>query len=143
MRRAALALACLLLPALASAGWFRTDTQEGYRLFQQGRYRAAARHFQDPYRKGVALYRAGEFAAAAAAFAAPQRQAVALDARYNLGNAWFRLGEYRKAIDAYTQVLKARPDHEDAAHNLALARAALGLPPEPQPKEDEAEEQQE
>ncbi len=46
-------------------------------------------------------------------------------ARYNLGNARFKQGDLVGAIDAYEQVLNAVPDHDDAHHNLALARGLL------------------
>jgi tetratricopeptide (TPR) repeat protein len=41
---------------------------------------------------------------------------------YNLGNAWFRLGNFGEAILSYERALALDPHHPEAAANLALAR---------------------
>jgi tetratricopeptide (TPR) repeat protein len=41
---------------------------------------------------------------------------------YNLGNAWFRLGGFGKAILNYERALALDPHHPEAAANLRLAR---------------------
>ena len=81
--------------------------------------------FQDPYRRGVALYRAGRYEDAVRAFEQAEQGKDVQSARYNLGNARFRLGDFAGAAEAYEQVLSAEPSDDDAAHNLALARAML------------------
>ncbi|QIK37520.1 VWA domain-containing protein [Caldichromatium japonicum] len=120
-----LALAVLLPPPSAQAGWFKTREQEGYDLYRQGDYGSAARSFADPYRRGVALYRAGDYQGAERTFSQALDGPFAEDARYNLGNARFKLGDYAGAAEAYEGVLAQNPSHEDAAYNLALARAML------------------
>lgn len=121
-----LAIAFLLVPPhSAEAGWFKTREQEGYELYRQGDYGRAAQSFSDPYRRGVALYRAGDYQGAERAFAQALDGPFAEDARYNLGNARFKLGDYAGAAQAYEGVLAQNPAHEDAAYNLALARAML------------------
>lgn len=41
---------------------------------------------------------------------------------YNLGNAWFRLGDFGKAILNYERALALDPHHPEASANLRLAR---------------------
>jgi tetratricopeptide (TPR) repeat protein len=41
---------------------------------------------------------------------------------YNLGNAWFRLGDFGKAILNYQRALALDPHHPEATANLRLAR---------------------
>jgi tetratricopeptide (TPR) repeat protein len=41
---------------------------------------------------------------------------------YNLGNAWFRLGNFGKAILNYERALALDPHHPEASANLRLAR---------------------
>lgn len=113
------------LPITAQAGWFKNSEQEAVAAYESGAYSSAAAAFSDPFRRGVALYRAGRYAEAEAAFSKPQRSAVSTEAEYNLGNARFAQGDYVGAISAYEEVLSAEPTHDDAAHNLALARARL------------------
>ena len=40
---------------------------------------------------------------------------------YNLGLAYYHIGNYPEAIDAFTQVEQLRPDHADTYYNMALA----------------------
>lgn len=51
--------------------------------------------------------------------------ALSDDALFNLGNAHFQLGDYDAAADAYRALLRRRPDHADAKHNLELTLSAL------------------
>lgn len=119
------------------AGWFETRDQEARGLFETGQYDAAAERFDDPYRSGVAAYRAGDYGRAERAFAAVSRDSVAEDARYNRGNALFKLERYRDAADAYEGVLRENRNHEDARHNLALALEMLQSEQDPQTKQKE------
>jgi tetratricopeptide (TPR) repeat protein len=41
---------------------------------------------------------------------------------YNLGNAWFKLGDFGKAILNYERALALDPQHPEASANLRLAR---------------------
>ena len=53
---------------------------------------------------------------------------------YNLGNAWFRLGDFGKAIVNYERALALDPQHPEATANLRLVRdeaRALELRKEP------------
>ncbi|MGH8191665.1 MAG: VWA domain-containing protein [Rhodanobacteraceae bacterium] len=81
--------------------------------------------------RGAADYRAGDYAGAAHSFA----QGDDARARYNLGNALARQGEYQKAIDAYRHALQLEPKLADARANLDSVEAWLkqhAPPPSPQ-----------
>ena len=74
---------------------------------------AAPETFEDPSWHGAAQYKAGNYEAAVETL---QQRDGERD-RYNLGNALAHAGKYQEAIDAYADVLKTNPDHEDAAFN--------------------------
>ncbi|MEE4377433.1 MAG: tetratricopeptide repeat protein [Candidatus Competibacteraceae bacterium] len=107
--------------------WLTPD-QQGQRLFNQGRFAAAAERFTDPMRRGTALYRAGAFEAAATAFA----RVDSADAAFNRGNALILLGSYEQAILAFQRALQLKPGWSAAETNLAIAEARLQAlaPPE-------------
>ena len=119
------ALAALALCGLASspseAGegtlFFSAD-QIGQRLFNQGKYLAAAESFVDARWKGVAYYRAGEFALAEQAFAVGTQP----EDFYNRGNALLMQGKYADAVRQYDRALELRPSWRQAADNRRIAR---------------------
>lgn len=125
------------------AGWLSTVEQEARTHFERGDYDIAADVFEDAYRRGVALYRAGRYQEAARAFSAVDRAEVSLHATYNLGNARFQQGEYLAAVEAYERVLERDPGHEDARHNLQLARLRIESLREVPREEPESSEQPE
>ena len=108
--------------------WLNKD-QQGQKQLEAGNPSEAAALFKNPDWQAVADYEAGDFAGSAKVFAEHG------DTRnlYNLGNAKAFQGELDAAIDAYEQVLKIEPDHEDATYNLELVK---GL------KEQQEQEQQ-
>ena len=85
------------------------------------------------YNLGTALYRQAKFGEAARTFQAAlsrhsERAEDTLDRSgilYNLGNAQFKVGDLRGAIDAYQQTLRLNPQDADAHHNLTLALQRL------------------
>ena len=113
------------VPPVFALNWFQTQEQQAQTAFQKGQYHEAAQLFHDPYRRGVALYHEGQYAQAAEEFSKSTRPEVQWDALYNLGNAYFQQGQYDKAMEAYQKVLVHQPDHEDASHNLQLAKKRL------------------
>lgn len=121
-------LTSLLLTSLMMGGWFLNQEQQAVYLFEQGRYAEAAEYFPDPFRQGVAWYRAGEYERAADAFSQVENPQLKEKARYNLGNAYFQQQQFEKAIDAYQQALQVNPNHQDAQHNLNLAKYYLQKP---------------
>ncbi|MGJ8686148.1 MAG: VWA domain-containing protein [Spongiibacteraceae bacterium] len=104
------------LPAQADDSLWRTGNQRGAQLFDSDPG-AAAKAFTDPLWQGSAHYRAENYAEAAKAFS----QLDSADAHYNRGNAFSKMGELDKAIEAYEKALKLEPDMPDAQHNKALA----------------------
>jgi Ca-activated chloride channel family protein len=118
------AIAFLFLPIAEPASAFSWDDlwltkdQQAQRELSQGNAADAAALFEDPVWRAVANYRGGEYRGSAEGFAG-QDDAENL---YNLGNALARMGEFAAAIDAYEQVLKADPEHEDARYNRDLLK---------------------
>lgn len=100
--------------------WFTAD-QQGQTLFDQGEFAAAAEKFTTAERIGVAWYRAGDFEKAAAALG----RSTESESMFNRGNALVFLGQYEKAIVAYSKALESRPEWPQAIQNLAIAQARL------------------
>ena len=70
------------------------------------------------------LYEDGQFAQAAQAYQQLADQGFADSALFfNLGNAYFKQGDYGRAILNYRRAEQLAPRDEDIAANLALARA--------------------
>lgn len=130
---AALAFLFVASPSAASAFTFAdlwlTPDQQGRYWFDRGDYERAAEHFVDPFWKGAACYRAADYECAEEAWATLEGP----DARFDLGNARALLGDDSGAIEAYQEALAARPDWEDAKHNLALVRKRREDPGEEDP----------
>ncbi len=106
---------------VSATSWFQNSEQQGKTAFEQEKYSEAIKLFADPYKRGVALYKDGQYASATEAFSSIDHPA--LNAQYNLGNSYFQQQEYEKAIQAYEQVLKIQPDHDDVRANLELAKS--------------------
>lgn len=54
--------------------------------------------------------------------------ALTAKAYYNLGNVYFDMAQYDKAVEAYREVLLRHPEDEDARHNYELALSRLPTP---------------
>ncbi len=59
-------------------------------------------------------------------------------AYYNLGNVYFDMAQYDKAIEAYREVLLRQPNDEDARYNYELALSRL---PSPTPEDQSSDPQ--
>lgn len=106
--------------------YFLTEEQRGRKALEERNYQQAEEIFKDDaYRRGVVQYKAGDYESAAESFERADRPEIAEDARYNLGNAQLMAGQIEDAIKAYEEVLKGNPEHQDAAHNLEIARKML------------------
>jgi Ca-activated chloride channel family protein len=116
-----LVLALLVLPvgmptahaATWDSLWANRD-QRALQALQRGDAAQAQKLATTSGVRGAADYRAGDYANAAKAFA----QGDDARARYNLGNALAKQGEYEKAIAAYKQALQRDPKMADARANL-------------------------
>jgi Ca-activated chloride channel homolog len=152
--RVTTALATLVLVSGLAASPARALKQ-----FEAGSYEEAEAIYQqlleqrgpDPrlhFNRGAAAYRRGDFATAAREFAeATTSQDLSLQQRafYNLGNAYYRLGQqlnddpqrkepWTQAIQSYEASLQLQPDDPDADFNLQFVREQLeALPPPPPP----------
>lgn len=100
-----------------------TPDQQGYYLFKQQQYEAAATRFTDPMWQGIALFRNGDYERAASLFAGYDTA----DAAFAQGNALVMQGKYDVAVDRYARALQLQPEWEDASINreIAVARAEI------------------
>ncbi len=75
----------------------------------------------EPFALGNARYAAGDFAGAAQAYEDRVRQGdFSANGFYNLGDAYYRLGDRGRAILNYRRALLLEPSHAEAAANLAF-----------------------
>ncbi len=133
----------------------RRATEEGRAEYARGSHpqalsafeRAAAARPQDPVtRFNVAdgLYKNGKYDEAASLFRAlgeDPASPLAAPARFNLGNSLYQKQDYRGAIRAYRDALRAAPRDEDTRRNLELALRALQQQEEQQKKQQEQNQQ--
>lgn len=125
----------LLLMVATATDPARATERAAYGAYSAGDY-AAARALYAPLvgyagrmGEGASQYRRGEFAAAVTAFSqavlAATTDAQRGRALYNLGNAYFQLGDYANAAIAYDDALLYLPQHEAARTNGRLAARVL------------------
>jgi tetratricopeptide (TPR) repeat protein len=77
----------------------------------------------EAWQRGSRALFAGDYPAALAAYGQLDAQkVVAADLYYNMGVAYFRLGDLGRAIWSFERALVVAPDDEDARFNLAQAR---------------------
>ncbi len=134
----------------------RRATEEGRAEYARGSHpqalsafeRAAAARPQDPVtRFNVAdgLYKTGKYDEAAALFRALGDDAgspLAGSARFNLGNSLYQKQDYRGAVRAYREALRAAPGDEDTRRNLELALRALQEQEEQRKKQQQDQREQ-
>ena len=115
-----------------NAAYLRGNYDEAQAAFQQ----ATLDKPDNPvahYNLGTALYRQGKFRDAARTFQeslsrySEQSRDILSQSSilYNLGNAQFKVGDLTGAIASYKQTLRLDPQDADAQHNLALALQLL------------------
>ena len=120
---------------------FKTKDQQAVELFQSENYSDAADTFDNPSWSAVAKYKNGDFSDAAEGFSTGEGS---ITSDYNRANALAMSGQLEQALDAYTQVLKEQPEHEDAAHNKQVIEALLEQQEQPeQEKSDQEQSEQE
>ncbi len=94
------------------------QNQLAQKRLQQGNAEQAAELFNDPEWKAAAYYRAGQYQQSINAL----HDINSTEALYNKGNALAKLGNIQEAINAYDEVLKRQPGHEDAEYNRNLLK---------------------
>lgn len=114
-----------------------TRDQQAQADLQQGDAEAAKR-FTTPERRGTALYNQGEFADAAQEFAQGDD---AVDA-YNRGNALTHAGEFDKAVQAYDEALRQRPNFAEARDNRKIAEQLAELQKQQEQDQQQNDQQQ-
>lgn len=88
---------------------------------------AHADRADEAWKRATDAYFRGDYAAAIAAYEQLDRQGiVSADLTYNLGVAYFRVGQLGHAIWAFERAAALDPDAEDARYNLAQARKLAG-----------------
>lgn len=100
---------------------WQTKDQQASKMLKAGDAEKAAHLYQNPNWKGTAYYKNGNFEQAAEAFS----QTESVEATYNRANALAKQGKLEDAIEAYEEVLKKQPDHEDAKYNKELVKNVL------------------
>ncbi|MCD2449710.1 VWA domain-containing protein [Methylicorpusculum oleiharenae] len=118
---------------------WKTKDQQAQQAFQNQQYDAAASQFDQSDWKAAAHYRAGQYEQALESL----KDTNELNGLYNKGNALARLGRFDEAIKAYEEVLKRKPDHEDAKHNKELVEKAKEQQQnQPQDQQDNKDDKQ-
>jgi tetratricopeptide (TPR) repeat protein len=139
--------------ALAACGsTVASSNRQGNKLYRQGQYDEALSAYQKAqaerpdlaelhYNVGNTLHCKEDYQGAVAeTLQGLSKTEPNLRARtyYNLGNSFYRQGQFAEAIAAYKEALKLNPDDQDAKHNLELAQQQLEkqqLTPSPQPSQ--------
>lgn len=121
-----------------------TPDYRGQKLYEKGEYVAAADLFTIPIRKGLAYYRSGDYYKAIDAFGGDSTA----QGQYNLGLAYFKIGEFDLAQSAFENSIAKDPDMKAAAINLAKTQQLVANSketfeaPEEAPQEERAKNQE-
>lgn len=143
MKRTFLLSICLFLClTFAVAQKESKDVRFGNKLYKQNKFTDAEafykkglaknnQSFEASFNLGDALYRQKKYTEAVdqfvkAASLVDDKKKIAA-AYHNVGNAFFKLKELQKSIDAYKKALKNNPKDEETRYNLALAQKYLQL----------------
>jgi Ca-activated chloride channel homolog len=156
MIRRVLLLFALLLLAGCSAVPERINNR-GNRAFERQAYSDALRDYlmaqaalpgqpEPAYNAANTHYRQGDLLAAQQRMLAAQarisgtlnvaNKTLLHNSHYNLGNIYFRMSAYARAVESYKDALRLNPDDVDAKHNLELALERLQQAMEEQPQAD-------
>lgn len=160
-RRAAVPVAAVVLALLAAPRVAQADVtsqvNRGMAAYAEARYDAALEAFgaahdaapDDPrtaFDLGVTQLRAGDAQAAAGLLedAAGRARDDTLRAQslYNAGNAYAKLGQFDRAVEAYERSLAIDPSDEDAKANLELVRQLIKRHEQEQQKRSEEQKRQ-
>jgi len=78
-------------------------------------------HAKDQFVKGNEAYKAGDYETALNHYLEAEPNVEGLEINYNLGNAYFKLGQIPESILHYERALRFAPANEDVLYNLSLA----------------------
>jgi len=146
----------LLAPALIGWHWFEPaarKNQKGIQAYEEGRYAEALQDFLSA--KGVkpdspelknntasALYGLKKYKEALDEFSRLDPGRLRLgksDFYYNLGNSYYRLGQFPQALENYKKSLRQNPDDVDGKKNFELTLKKIE---EQQQKQEQNQQQQ-
>jgi TolA-binding protein len=133
----------------------RRATTEGRGEYDKGNHPQALKAFEkaaaarpgDPgvlFNLADGLYKNARYDEAAAIFGAlgEKSKELAAASRFNLGNTAYQKQDYRGAVKAYRDALRAAPDDVDARRNLEMALRALKEQEEQQKKQQQQKDQE-
>ncbi len=140
-QRGATLLLCLAFAAMPPSARAASITdflliKKAHTAYEKGAYRKAAelyariarskRNAEAYYALANAYYKAGRYRAALKAYARVVTQNPALEYKklFNMGNSYFRLKAYDKALELYLKAQKLH-DEADLRYNIALAKKHL------------------
>jgi len=107
-------------------GGFKAATMIALLLAVAPAANAADSYVDSLWNRGVQAYNDGQWETAANAWGALNDAGIEnAVVYYNLGNAWFKIGEYPKAILNYERALKLNPSYADARFNLEFANSQI------------------
>ncbi len=109
----------LVAGTLRNPNFWRTAEQRGDSLMRGGKFKEAAKVYEDPWHIGMAQYRNGDFKEAAKTFA----RVPGAKGAFDMGNAHLMHGAYDAAVAAYDRALSFQKGWKDAEENKALALA--------------------
>jgi Ca-activated chloride channel family protein len=154
-----------LIPLLLAIGlltgwhWFEPAArrnQKGIEAYRQGKYAAALEQFlsakglkagapQLKNNTAAALYQLKKYQEALDEFSSVDPAALGAGQaafHYNLGNAYFRLGQYPQALESYKRSLRLAPDDVPAKKNFELTLKKIQEQQQPQQQEQEQKNDQ-
>lgn len=79
----------------------------------------------EEFQMGNAAYKEGDYATALDHYLLAEEHLEGLAINYNIGNAYFKLGQIPESILHYERALKFDPDNGDILYNLSLARELI------------------
>jgi len=152
-------IVCLVPLAIAAAADDFTDmVDNGNRAYLEGDYQTALDYYHQAeverpetpeldYNIGTTLSREQKYEEAVDKLQKSLLTDVVENetaAHYNLGNVYYKMGDYQNAIMSYQRSLELNPDDIDAKYNLELARKMLKeqMKPEQQDQQEQQQQQQ-
>ncbi|MFL2505459.1 MAG: tetratricopeptide repeat protein [Candidatus Azotimanducaceae bacterium] len=117
---------------------WKTRDQQAMEALEQGDAARASQLFENQSWRGIANYRNEAFTSAAEDFETIETSW----AKYNLGNALAKSGNFEQAISAYEESLTINPDNADALHNKKIIEQLIENQSKPQ-KNNSGSEQKE
>ena len=107
---------------ITSGDIFRNKDQQAVKQFEENNFDAAYEGFSSSYNKGVAAFRKQNFEEAEKQFST---SGDGIDTQYNLANSQLMQMKLEEAIKNYEEVLAKNENHDDAKHNLEIAKKLL------------------